>query len=104
MSSDPHSNHVILFYISRWQQVANCFVIRDKKISEYAHGVGRVVGALGSEAGFAASMLNLVISMMHVFHYLKHPKLQYMAWNQKKIFFFSSSAWMRQASLPRRGI
>ena len=28
------------------------------KASEVAHGVGRVVGALGSEAGFAGSMLN----------------------------------------------
>ena len=28
------------------------------KIFELAHGVGRVVGALGSEAGFAGSMLN----------------------------------------------
>ena len=26
--------------------------------SQKAHGVGRVVGALGSEAGFAGSMLN----------------------------------------------
>ena len=41
-----------------------------------AHGVGRVVGALGSEAGFAGSMLNKVISMMHVLHYHKNPKLQ----------------------------
>ena len=38
-----------------------------------AHGVGRVVGVLGSEAGFAGSM---VISMMHVLHYHKNPKLQ----------------------------
>ena len=39
-----------------------------------AHGVGRVVGALGSEAGFAGSMLNWVISMMYVLHYNKNPK------------------------------
>ena len=28
------------------------------KVTICAHGVGRVVGALGSEAGFAGSMLN----------------------------------------------
>ena len=28
------------------------------KFDKHAHGVGRVVGALGSEAGFAGSMLN----------------------------------------------
>ena len=42
----------------------------------YAHGVGRVVGALGSEVGFAGSMLNKIISMMHALHYHKNPKLQ----------------------------
>ena len=42
----------------------------------FAHGVGRVVGALGSEAGFAGSMLNLVISMMHVLNCHKNPKPQ----------------------------
>ena len=41
-----------------------------------AHGVGRVVGVLGSEAGFVGSMLNEVISMMHVLHYHKNSKLQ----------------------------
>ena len=45
-------------------------------IARLAHGVGRVVSALGSEAGFAGSMLNLVISMMHVLHYHKNLKLQ----------------------------
>ena len=39
-------------------------------------GVGRMVGVLGSEAGFAGSMLNQVISMMHVLQYHKNPKLQ----------------------------
>ena len=31
---------------------------KKKKASDVAHGVGRVVGALGSEAGYASSMLN----------------------------------------------
>ena len=42
----------------------------------HCHGVGRVVGALGSEVGFAGSMRNYVISMMHVLHYHKNPKVQ----------------------------
>ena len=41
-----------------------------------AHEVGRVVGVLSSEAGFAGSMLYKVISMMHVLHYHKNSKLQ----------------------------
>ena len=49
-----------------------------------AHGVGRVVGALGSEAGFAGSMLNWVISMMHVPHYHKNRKLQLSGLKKKK--------------------
>ena len=39
-----------------------------------AHGDGPLVGALCSETGFAGSMLNSVISMMHVLHYHKNPK------------------------------
>ena len=35
-----------------------------------------MVGALGSETGFASSMLNVVISMMHVLLYHKNSKLQ----------------------------
>ena len=35
-----------------------------------------MVGALGSETGFAISMLNVVISMMHVLLYHKNSKLQ----------------------------
>ena len=41
-----------------------------------AHGVGRVVGALGTVAGLSGSMLNQIISMMHVPHYHKNAKLQ----------------------------
>ena len=41
-----------------------------------AREVGRVVSALSSGAGFASSMLNWVISMMHLLHYHKNPKLQ----------------------------
>lgn len=33
-SSDRQRNHVILFHISRWQQVANCLVFWDKRISD----------------------------------------------------------------------
>ena len=32
--------------------------VNDKLYTYAAHGVGRVVGALGSQAGFAGSMLN----------------------------------------------
>ena len=32
--------------------------IKETMLPSNAHGVGRVVGALGSEAGFAGSMLN----------------------------------------------
>ena len=55
------------------------------KVPCKAHGVGRVVGALGSEAGFAGSMLNWVISMMHVLHYHKNPKLQLSGLKLKKV-------------------
>ena len=43
-----------------------------------------MVGVLGSEAGFAGSMLNQVISMMHELHYLKNPKLQLSGLKLKK--------------------
>ena len=58
-----------------------------------------MVGALGSEAGFADSMLNQVISMMHVLHYHKNPKLQLSGLNQQKkvvkfrIKFHLRSCW-----------
>ena len=35
-----------------------CWENKHDQIFITAHGVGRVVGALGSEAGFAGSMLN----------------------------------------------
>ena len=51
-----------------------------------------MVGALGSEAGFAGSMLNKVICMMHVLHYHKNPKLQLSGLKKKKKKTCSSKA------------
>ena len=34
LSSNWQSNHVMLFYISLWQQVANHLVIRGKRFSD----------------------------------------------------------------------
>ena len=50
--------------------------VRTLRLIAIAHEVGQVVGAMGSEAGIAGSMLNYVISMMHKLHYRKNPKLQ----------------------------
>ena len=50
--------------ISEWQLTTEMH--SHLKIVLKARGLGRVVGALGSEAGFAGSMLNWFISMMHV--------------------------------------
>ena len=39
-------------------QLGVCFTGVVRSLMSHAHGVGRVVGALSSEAGFAGSMLN----------------------------------------------
>ena len=60
-----------------------------------SHGVGRVVGALGSEAGFAGSMLSWVISMMHVLRY--HNQVPDTA------FLFRAAALFSVICYPLRG-